>query len=477
MNASFFSHNTVTVNQNAAQDKGCPRPTRFGGARSVLRAPALALVLFGPLMSYAQPVGVNGATIEAHFTFPVAEDAALVSFDWDASGALHYTVGDPGWGTKLEVYKTAAPDDIQVFQSAEVWAGSRITCVGDFMYFNDGGDYMRAAFNYFMYPAATADTVTPLLEYPYDASLWGLATRNPDEFFASGSEIDWGPAALYYNTLDEFGAFAGALAKFADIGESPGPLAFDDAGNLYYAHGYVYSGTATIYRWDAAAVAAALADPANAALAAAGNEWAVLPAPYDGATGMATDGAGNLYVTATAWDSPSRLLFYEAASATPFVVGEYGGRLETVRYRNGDIHFSCADGVFTLPLPQAVSATDSTTLYAAPGETVLLAVQSVGGVGTLSYQWYRVSDEKADAPVGDNQPTYAFTAALADSGAEFFCVITDDVALAESPRFTVIVQESMPAPGGAPLVLGALLMATLGAWRLVKRMRPAGGPA
>ena len=324
----------------------------------------------------SQPAGLSGASVQPYFNFPVATDAALVSFDWDASDVLHYTVGDPNWGLKQEVYKTATPDDIQVYSSTDVFVGSRLTCIGDYMYFNDGGDYMRSAFNYFLYPAATADTPTALLTYPCGANLWGLATRNAGEFFASGGEADWGPAALFYNTLDASGGFAGTLTKFADIGNSPGPMTFDNAGNLYYIPGYVSSGTASIYRWNAAAVAAALADPGTASLTASGNEWAATPLPYNGATGIATDVAGNVYVTATAYGQPSQLLFYNAASAAMSPLVEYANRLETVRYKDTSIYFSCGEGVFEFPLPQVIIATDSTEIHVQVGETAIFAVQS-----------------------------------------------------------------------------------------------------
>ena len=235
--------------------------TFFPPQRTVFSFTFCAIAMLAAALATAQPTGLSGATVESYFDFPVASDAALVSFDWDASGDLHYTVGDPNWEFKQEVYKVATPSDIQVYSSTEVFVGSRISCIGDYMYFNDGGDYMRSAFNYLYYPAATADAPTALAEYPYGAYLWGLATRNAGEFFASGTEIEWGPAVLYYNTLDATGAFAGTLTKFGDIGASSGPMAFDAAGNLFYAPGYVASGTTNIYRWDAATVAAALADP------------------------------------------------------------------------------------------------------------------------------------------------------------------------------------------------------------------------
>lgn len=417
----------------------------------------------------AQPAGLSGATVHPYFTFPVESDAALVSFDWDASDTLHYTVGDPSFNFKQEVYKTATPDDIQVYSAMDVFVGSRLTCIGDYMYFNDGADFMRSAFNYFFYPAATADTPASLLAHPYGANLWGLATRNAGEFFASGSEVDWGPAALFYNTLDGTGNFDGVLTKFGDIGESPGPLTFDAAGNLYYAPGYVGSGTANIYRWDAAAVAAALADPGSASLLGTGNEWAVIPTPYNGATGMATDSAGNLYVSATAYGEPSQLLYYDGATAAMFPVVEYANRLETVRYKDASIYFSGADGVFEFPLPQALITTVSTEIPVSAGETAVFSIQAIGTVGAVSYQWYQVTQDKASVPVGADMPSYSMTAQETDDGAEFYCVVTDATGSVESPHFTLTLEPPVPASTLATLVVMFTALVLSGLWYAGKR--------
>lgn len=414
----------------------------------------------------AQPIGLNGATVQSYFDFAVASDAALVSFDWDGAGDLHYTVGDPNWGLKQEVYKAATPDDIQVYNSTEVFVGSRISCIGDYMYFNDGGDYMRSAFNYLFYPAATADTPAALAEYPYGVYLWGLATRSAGEFFASGTEIEWGDAALFYNTLDAVGAFAGSLTKFGDIGESPGPLTFDAVGNLYYAPGYVASGAANIYRWNASTVAAALADPGTASLVGAGNEWAVIPAPYNGATGMATDSAGNLYVSATAYGEPSQLLYYNGSTAAISPLVEYANRLETVRYKDTSIYFSGADGVFEFSLPQVIIATDSTEVHVQAGETALLSVTLIGGIAPISYQWYRITEDKAIVPVGANMATYSMTAQEIDDGAEFYCVVTDATGPVESPHFVLMLDPPVPVSSPLMLMLGGFVLAVCGAWCL-----------
>ncbi len=417
----------------------------------------------------AGPVGVNGAVVETYFDFPDTEDAALVSFDWDESGSVHYSVGDPQWGTKLEVYKEADPEALLVFESDDVWAGSQVRLIDDAIYFNDGGDFTRSASNYYWYDSDDPDVVTTALEHPYDVNLSGLAVRNPGEFFAAGTEEDWGPASLYYGTLDASGLIETPLIKIADIGESPGPMAFDPAGNLYYVHGWAASGEALIYRWDAAAVAAALADPENDALTTTGHEWGILPAPYDGATGMITDAAGNLYITATSWLAPSQLLTYQANTATVVAAAEYEGRLESLRYREHAVYVSCATGIFELALPQVVTAIGTTEVNVETGETAMFAVDIIGGMGDIEYQWYRIVNAEPAEPVGDNLPTHAVAVTLSDTGTQYFCVVTDDSGATESPLFTLNVHPPLPAANTVFLLFLAALLLAAGGIKLCRR--------
>ena len=441
----------------------------------LLNCLAISLVLTAGFIfgAHGQPPSpLNGTSISPYFLYDGGGASTLVSFDWDQEGLLHYTVGDSNWGLKLEVYKVSGDTPVPVYSTTDVWAGSRLTCIGATVYFNDGGDFGRSDFNYYKYDAVAPSGVQPLLSAPYDASLWGLATRHAGEFFASGSVATWGPAALFYSLLDTAGDLVSVPPlKFGDVGDSPGPLAFDAFGNLYYVPGYAFMGTATIYRWSAQEVAAALADPETSALSSAGAGWAVLPAPYDGATGMVTDRQGNVYVTATAWGAPSQVVAFRAHDAAPLPVAEYSGRLETLRFRDNGIHVSCADGIFRIPLLTVESGLESDTLQAHPGETVVFTVQASGGVGTKTYQWYRMNAEKAAVPVGSNLSHYALTAQIADSGASFYCVVSDDLSVVESSAVLLTVQA--PVPAYTPLMLFALVLvfASLGASCVTRKTR------
>ena len=403
------------------------------------------------------PVALNDSTIEPYFLFPASSIAALVSYDWDAAGDLHYSVGDPNYGLKLEVYKQTDSGPVPVFQSSGVWAGSQLGCIGGKIYFNDGGDFLRSDFNYFMYDADGPGPVESMLAAPYGASLWGLTARTANEFFASGSDATWGPAAIFHSPITASGLpESSPPVNLGEIGESPGPITFDRDGNLFYVPGYAMSGTATVYRWSGEEVNGAIANPTVSRLQPDGHQWATLPAPFSGATGIGTDTSGNVYVTATAWGAPSQLIVFSDRYPEPVVAAEYNGRLETVRYRDDAVYFSCADGIFRLPMLAVESSLESTAVTVTPGETALFSVAATGGVGEKGYQWYRRFGSAPPEPVGTGLPHYSMTAWMDHSGTVYYCVVTDAVSSVESPHFTLTVQE--PVPAGTPLMLLSLSM-------------------
>ncbi|MFA7691505.1 MAG: hypothetical protein GX117_12630 [Candidatus Hydrogenedentes bacterium] len=397
----------------------------------------------------AAPIPLNGCTVESYYAFPASAAAVLISFDWDHTGALHYTVGDGAWGTKLEVYRVAEGEaPFRVFDSQDIWAGSVMSCIDGYVYFNDGGDALRADANYYYYPIEAPQSVAPLLEAPYGASLWGATARHSGEFFASGSAVTWGPAALFYSTVNASGQLETLPPlQFGDLDDSPGPMVFDTEGNLYYAPGYSYGESAFLFRWSVAELEAALADPMLEGLEGDGHGFAAIPQPYAGATGLAVDLDANLYVTATAWDAPSQLLLFPKGQSSPLVLAEYEGRLEAVRFKDNAIYFSCADGIFKLPLLSVESALDSPEVTAEQGKIALFLIESHGGVGALQYQWYRKEGEETFLLAEETQPHLIMTAAWELSGAQFYCVVSDQVSSVVSPTFTLTVQPQLPLSG------------------------------
>lgn len=411
--------------------------------------------------------GYNVAPFQA-----APQDESLVSFDWDSMGALYYMTGDPNWGFKLNVYRNVSGAETAIYQSAAVWAGSRITTVGPFVYFNDGGDYVRSTANCYAYDAVHGGA--PALSYDSSQqplSLWGLDTRDGSQCLASGA-VGFGPSSIYYMSAPSDGQL-NSLASLGEIGESSGPVAFDAAGNLFYAHGYSFSGQAKIYRWTAAELAAAIANPVLTPLSPVNHEWAVLPATFTGAGGMAVDGAANVYVTANAGYAGGELLLYRPAApgalSVPTSLARCANRLETLRLHGGMIYLNCAEGIFRMPVPLSVSLAGDGQVHAVAGKPLTLAVETSGGEGTVSYAWFLTGSGKTDLPLGNDSPTLTVLPALGDTGNGYYCAVTDAGMTVTSPIYTLEAVVQLPAASFILLALMAVAVSLIGMAVLTRR--------
>ncbi len=278
-------------------------------------------------------------------------EEAIVSFDWTEDGFC-YSTGRLDWDLGFKVYrytyevvdqKSIPMNPIPIYEDPASFAGSRVTAINGQIYFNDGGAYDRWDYRYFRYNPSISG-FTSVIDLEIRSDLWGLETRQPNELWASGGYS----ASIYAGLLDAAGNLVyNPLINLGTIGNASGPLAFDQNGNLFYAEGYNAAGS-VIYRWKASEVAAAVADPVRFPLNPAGHVWAVLETG-DGSTSMVVDQAGNLIVTATSFDSPSRL--YRLFSLNGAYVGcetlaSSDERLETVRLSGNDITLSTSQGIY-----------------------------------------------------------------------------------------------------------------------------------
>ena len=290
--------------------------------------------------------GLNGYTADVYYANPHAGES-LVSFDW-AGGDLYYGTGIPNYGLGFKVYSYDGAGSSAVHSDAGVFAGSRVTEIDGQVYFNDGGDYGRTTFDYFRHDPSGGPVVRIIDSIADSVDLWGLNSRNGQDFWAVGSSS----SAISQSDLDANGDPVG-LTAIGQAGGYSGPMAFDGDGNLYYANSY--STEPRIYRWTAAEVDAAVADPAGSPLESTGHVWADIAGPQTGATGMAVGEDGDVYVTVTAFASPSELrrYFVDETGANDGVViaATSDARLETVRAREGLIYFSAADGIYSVPEP------------------------------------------------------------------------------------------------------------------------------
>ncbi len=297
---------------------------------------------------FASIVGSSKYVVQTYYANP-HEGESLSAFDWDDNSSLYYSTGDASWGLGFAVYRFDGAAVSVLHSDNDAWAGGTVTAIGGRIYFNDSGNYDRWTCDYYKYDP-TSEFAPVNIEVASDIS--GLATSDGTDFWAAGG---WS-ASIYYSTMDGNGDLvSNPLVNLGAIGSASGPIAFDAEGNLFYAEGYVSEGSPRVYRWTAAEVAAAIADPEGSLLNPAGHVWATISAG-SGATGMAVDDDGNLVLTSTSFTDPSELqrLFAVDGSYMGYeVLARSDERLSTVRIRNGKIYTSCADGIFIVVLSEA----------------------------------------------------------------------------------------------------------------------------
>lgn len=409
------------------------------------------LALMAALPALAAPQSLCGYPIATRLTAPSGH--AITSFD-SAGSTLYFMTGDPFYNPGLTVWQYDGATAAAVFSNPGVFAGSKLTVINGIVYFNDGGDFVRWTYDYFRLNPDLS--VTQVLDSTTSVSLWEAEAGPDGALYASGAD-GFGPSRIYRTLIDGIGGF-GPFAMLGEVGDASGPLAFRPDGGMCYVPGYYYAGPPVpIYAFTAAEVTAAIADPSGSLLDPAGHDWGTLPAPFTGASGAVTDAYGRLYVTANAWGEPGRLLMYQPQGGAPVSIAEEpAGRMETIRIESGKVVFNTADGIHEMPLPLAVTNTGG-SVEATAGDPVTLSVQTDGGAGPFTYQWYRVADQKAAVPVGDNLPYFTFTPAITDDGSRFYCEVSDTGFTVNSPEF--ILQVSQPTPaGGTALILMLFLL-------------------
>ncbi|HOJ69210.1 MAG TPA: hypothetical protein PK379_01600 [Candidatus Hydrogenedentes bacterium] len=408
--------------------------------RSIARPAMLAaMVVLVTLPVMAVPLSPRAYPITPRVSAPSGH--AIASFDLGANG-IYFMTGDPFYNPGLTLWVHDGSSSTAVYNNPAVFAGSRVAILNGKVYFNDGGDFSRWTYDYFLLNPDY--TVTRVVDSTASVSLWGAETGPDNALYASGAE-GFGPSRIYRTIPDQAGQF-GPFAVLGEMGDASGPLAFAPGGGLYYVPGYFYAGPPVpVYAFSSTEVSAAIADPVTSPLVPGGHAWAQLPTPYTGASGAVVDAFGRLYVSANAWGEPGQLLMYSPQGGAPMVIAEEpAGRVETTRIISGNLVFNTADGIYEMPLPLAITTTGG-TVAATAGDPITLSVQIAGGAGTINYQWYRITGQKALVPVGDNLPYYTFTPSVSDDGARFYCEVSDAGFTVDSPEFVLQVNQPTPA--------------------------------
>ena len=112
-------------------------------------------------------------------------------------------------------------------------------------------------------------------------------------------------------------------------------------------------------------------------------------------------------------------------------------------------------------------------LVGAEGDSVTFAVYVDGALGVLTYQWYRITPDKALAAIPDaTEAVYTLDSVTVGDAGDYQCEVHDDVLdeTAWSPVFTLVVTTGIPAVGLVGIALLAGLATVAGA-SLVRRRR------
>lgn len=317
---------------------------------------SLSLAIVGIASALTSPSHATVSILDPSYSFSIyhthsVPTSAVVSFDWDSGGTVYYQASTEffnfgGLFTFNGVTQgTAVP-------GSSAFSGASTVRIGDNIYYNTSDSEQRV----WKYGPLSG---TPTATNVSTAANWGLFRRGADEMFLTGVP-GFGPNEVYRATLDGSGNFTGAPVSLGLTIGSSGPIAFDLSGNMYYAPGF---GNRSIYKYTAADVAAAIANPITNPLPAAATrlwrDYSMDFAAVNGGAGIAFDETGDLLVTLTDFSNPSFLVRFDVDA-----FGAYEGfdailsstnRLGDVRFKDGSIYIANADTILqVVPEPGTI---------------------------------------------------------------------------------------------------------------------------
>lgn len=280
----------------------------FAGTAALAVLPAQATI------NYSN--GYGGIT---EFTHSTAD--AIVSFD-RAGGETYYMTSTAGFA--FSGLWTASSGTALV-TTANRFSGSSVVGIGDYVYYNSSEGSPNFTQHIDAYGPISGSGTGFGVSTASNFTLAGNGSSNIfiAGFGASSNEIFYAPIGAG-GTLTAAPTSLGAQAGFS------GPLTFDASGNLYYASGST-TGTRNIYKWSAAEVADAIADPgANPLLAT--NVWLDFGALFAGyaGTSLAFDENGDLLLTINDFMNPTMLIEFDVDN-----LGDYGGSFQEVLSNDG----------------------------------------------------------------------------------------------------------------------------------------------
>lgn len=278
--------------------------------------------------------------------------SSVVSFDWDLGGAVHYQTVTASFNFG-GLFRWDGLDQSTAVPGDSDFSGASVVRIGDNVYYNTSDFTDQKVFRYG--PLSGPPGATNISTAPN----WGLFGRNPGEMFLTGS-VGFGTNEVYHVLLDGAGDFLSTPISLGLTTGSSGPIAFDASGNMFYAPGFA---DLNIYRYTAAEVAAAIADPlANPLPAAASRLWwnysTNFPA-VSGAAGLAFDASGNLLATLTDFSNPSYLVRADVDGLGGFdgfnAILSSTDRLGDVRFKDDSIYLANSDTILqVVPEPSTL---------------------------------------------------------------------------------------------------------------------------
>lgn len=114
-------------------------------------------------------------------------------------------------------------------------------------------------------------------------------------------------------------------------------------------------------------------------------------------------------------------------------------------------------------------------LRAEAGSTVTLSVEVVGGVGAVTFEWFRELPNKSLEPLGGNAPELVLDAIDFDDTGVYLCVVSDIDQVVQSQGVFLEVVEQLPVAGMAGCLTLTILLIAAAAWSL-RRPRAGAGP-
>lgn len=296
---------------------------------------AAALTAFPAIASAAlnYSAGYAGTILHTH-----ANADAIVSYDWGSDGNLYYMAGTSAYAFGGLYRKDGGSSTNLVPGSGSLFSGVSVVALNSSIYYNDS-DFSNNQFIRTYQIGSGALTTATTVNFSLGTDGSGL--------YSAGS-ADWTTTSITLHAGD-----LSSVQVLGGVAGSSGPLAFDTAGNLFYAPGL---GDLSIYRWSAAEVASALSG--GPLLAAAGHVWADYRAAFPtvgGGTAMAVDASGNLFITLTDFSNPSSLVRFDADGGAFEVIATSTDRLGDLRIHEGGLYLSDGSSIYSIvPEPSAL---------------------------------------------------------------------------------------------------------------------------